>query len=167
MQPKSDSAISSATSKTKTLKPEDMIVIIDRREQLPYDLHPFKMIPGTLKSGDYSIRGFEDKVSVERKTLADWISSISQGRDRFEREIERLLSFESKMILVEGSANDIWFHKYRSKMNPKSVMGTIASFAAKGIPVMLAGDREIAQDMCKRFLFLCAKYRQPQTCDAS
>lgn len=140
-------------------KPEDVVCVIDRREQKPYDLSPFKTIPGTLKTGDYSILGFEDKITCERKELSDFIGSISAGRERFEREIERLLPFESKMILIEASANDIWFQKYRSRMNPKSVMGTMASFIARGIPVVLAGDREIAQDFARRFLFLSYKYR--------
>ena len=141
------------------MKPEKVFAVQDTREQLPYDLKPFNVIVKGLKSGDYSLLGFEDKVSIERKTLADFVGSISHGRDRFEREVERLQSFESKVILVEGSAADIANHRYQSQMHPNSVMGTIAKYAAVGIPVMLACDRKIAQDFARRFLFLCAKYR--------
>jgi DNA excision repair protein ERCC-4 len=127
------------------LKVEDLVIIVDTREQLPYELSPCKTIRKGLPTGDYSLEGLEDKVVIERKSLDDFIGSICQGRERFEREIERLMPFEAKMILVEGSAEDITRHRYQSRMHPNSVMGTIAKYQMLGIPVMLAGDRVTAQ----------------------
>lgn len=68
------------------------------------------------------------------------------------------------MILVEGSANDIVGQHYRSRMHPNSIMGTIAKFQMLGIPVMLAGRREIAEDFAKRFLFLTQKHLLKNSC---
>jgi ERCC4-type nuclease len=144
---------------SKELQPEKLVCIVDSREQMPYDLSPFIMVTKGLPTGDYSILGMEQQVVIERKSMDDFIGSISQGRERFEREIERLKPFESKMILVEASAADIVNHRYRSRMHPNSVMGTMAKFFSLGIGVMLAGNRETAQDFAKRFLYLSAKYR--------
>ena len=54
-----------------TIIPPEMIVIVDTREQRP--LFNTARIPkgltltsGTLADGDYSIRGFEDKICFER-----------------------------------------------------------------------------------------------------
>lgn len=149
------------------VKVEELTAIIDSREQLPYDLAPFKTVRCGLPTGDYSVEGYETEITIERKSLDDFIGSISTGRERFEREIERLLKFESKMILVEGSAEDILKQRYVSRMNPTSVFGTIASFIAKGVPVMLAGNRTIAQDFARRFLFLSVKYRLPPVANSA
>lgn len=62
------------TSLPASLKPEHITVIIDTREQLPYDLSPMRMEPGTLSEGDYSVKSFEDVISIERKSLPDYLA---------------------------------------------------------------------------------------------
>lgn len=140
------------------LKPEDIHAVCDTREQRPYNLEPFQVTRVGLKTGDYSLLGFEDKVTIERKSLDDLIGSISTGRERFEREVERLKFIDQKVILVEGSYEDIVQHRYLSRMHPNSVVGTIAKYQLQGLPIMLAGNRANAQDFAKRFLFLSYKY---------
>jgi len=57
-----------------------MKVVIDTREQLPYEFED--SITRTLQTGDYSIFGYEDQVTVERKTKADAYGTIGRGRTR-------------------------------------------------------------------------------------
>ena len=52
------------------LRPGQVVAVIDTREQLPLDLTPLRTEPGTLPTGDYSVRGLEQVVSVERKRAA-------------------------------------------------------------------------------------------------
>lgn len=66
--------------------------IVDTREQLPYTFDGFKnLIADTknpaLKTGDYSVTGFEDCIALERKTLADIVGSLMNGRERFLKEM--------------------------------------------------------------------------------
>ena len=51
------------------MTPELPVIIIDSREQIPYEFEGSQV--GTLKSGDYSLDGFQDRVAVERKSKAD------------------------------------------------------------------------------------------------
>ena len=77
-------------------KPDNRLpIIIDTREQLPFFVSPHwdekitKTVKG-LTSGDYSLIGFENVVAIERKSLADLYSSLTNDRKRFEREFQRL-----------------------------------------------------------------------------
>ena len=70
-----------------------MILIVDTREQKPYSNIFKKLKQNYLKKkldiGDYSIKGFETKFSIERKTLNDFICSITRERQRFENELKK------------------------------------------------------------------------------
>ena len=91
-------------------------IVIDTREQAGYDFRGFKadadkryaplVIPieiGTLQTGDYSLKGYEDRIAIERKSKADCFSTFSQGRDRFERELERMRSMDFAAVVVEAT----------------------------------------------------------------
>lgn len=55
-------------------------VVVDTREQLPYFAgHPWAHT-GTLHTGDYSVRCYEDEFALERKSVSDLYSSIIQSR---------------------------------------------------------------------------------------
>jgi hypothetical protein len=95
-------------------------IVIDSREKTPFLFHGLKadaaqgrrplMVATTVKglpSGDYSIEGHEGAVAVERKSLADLYSTISQGRDRFERELERLDAMACAAVVIEASWHQI------------------------------------------------------------
>ena len=69
---------------------QDLKIIIDDREKTPL---PFSAVPfetARLLTGDYSIAGSELDFTVERKTIDDLVSSLTQNRDRFTREMERM-----------------------------------------------------------------------------
>jgi ERCC4-type nuclease len=75
-----------------TIQPVQLTAIQDSREQCPLDLSPMKTEVGTLTTGDYSIRGLEHVVSVERKTLPDLVACVGSSRERFDKEVKRLLA---------------------------------------------------------------------------
>ena len=66
------------------------IVLIDRREQHAWRFENLPSELGTLDTGDYSVRGLEHLVAVERKTLDDLLGCCGRERDRFKRELARL-----------------------------------------------------------------------------
>jgi len=67
------------------------LIIVDTREALPIGF-PGATTAG-LPTGDYSILGAERRVTIERKTLADFYACVGRERKRFEREMERLVNF--------------------------------------------------------------------------
>ncbi len=124
-------------------------IIVDTREQVRYDFDaiPARLSDGggsvvtrvvrrALKSGDYSIEGMENRVVVERKSLADLYGTLGCGRNRFMRELERLAELEYAAVVVEGSweqivdpkgDDPIWF----AKLEPRSVWGTVFAWSQR------------------------------------
>ena len=124
------------------------VVVIDTREQTPLPIARFPSRRGTLTTGDYSFAGGEDHFSVERKTVADLVGCcLGENRARFERELHRLRGFAFARLLVVGSREEIASGKYRSQINPASVLGSISAWEVRyRVPVVFApSEREAAR----------------------
>jgi len=96
------------------------VVVIDTREQCPYAFrglvsdartgrHPLIVptVVAGLPSGDYSLQGFESRIAVERKSLADLFNTLGQNRGRFQRELERLAQLNYAAVVIEGDWRSI------------------------------------------------------------
>lgn len=143
----------------KTLEPADITVIVDSREQTPWDLAPLQMERGSLQTGDYALKGGEAWTAIERKSLPDLMGCIGGERERFEREMQRMLAYETRAVIVEGSWRDIESGNYRAKVSPAAAIGSLLGWIAQGVPVIMAGDRERAQKFAGRLLFIAARRR--------
>jgi ERCC4-type nuclease len=132
-----------------------MKIIIDTREQTPYDFsrYPVESFTGTLDTGDYSLAGFEDQVAVERKELSDIISCLGSGRERFTRELDRLRGYESAALVIESPLQVIRAGKYRSSMKPEAAEQSLISIMQRyRLPVYFAQDRSDGQRFTYNFL---------------
>lgn len=115
-------------------------IIVDTREQTPWAFSE-PTIRATLKTGDYSAQGLEDVVAIERKSLPDLVSSLTWGRQRFMREVERLKTFERRAIIVEGTFDDLTSKDYRGNATPQSLVASVLAIAVDhGVPVIFAGN---------------------------
>jgi len=56
----------------------------------------------TLKTGDYSLKGYTDLLAIERKADFSEIWVNYGKRDLFEEEMERMRGIKYKYILIEG-----------------------------------------------------------------
>lgn len=122
--------------------PEEFIVAIDTREQRPYSFAFFPTETKTLKTGDYSIVGLEDRVAIERKSKIDAYGSFGRGRKRFERELQRLARLDYAALVIESSLIDFLTRPEFSRMNPKSAMASAIAWSVKyRVHVFFAGDR--------------------------
>lgn len=124
-------------------------VIVDTREQRPLRFKDVETIRRGLKTGDYSIEGedgesFEDRISVERKSLEDLLSSITHRREHFDAGMERLLKLESRALLIEALPQTIERGEWLNKVHPNAVLGTIFKWQMRGIPVIYAANQERA-----------------------
>jgi DNA excision repair protein ERCC-4 len=148
---------------TSKLSRAGLHVLRDTREQTPWQFSPDVIVEVvTLATGDYSLGGFSDRVAIERKSLPDLVACVGPERERFLDCCRRLRDYETKAIVVEASVRDVTGHRYRSQMNPSSVIGTtIAIWADYGVPTVWAGDALNAANMVER-LFLRIWSRKSQ-----
>lgn len=85
----------------------------------------------TLKTGDFSVLGMDDLVAVERKSMNDFLGSLTSSRARFERELQRATDLEFFAVLIEGSYGDFEAGLYRSKMHPNSAWESVAALEVR------------------------------------
>jgi ERCC4-type nuclease len=142
----------------------DFTAVIDSREQNPLDLKlkddkPVKTEVGTLYTGDYSIRGLENHVAIERKSLSDLMGCIGGSRERFEKEIIRLKAYPVRALVVESTWADIEAGAYRSKVHPSAAIGSLLGWVGQSIPVLMTGDHKKAGVFVARILYITAKRR--------
>ena len=139
------------------LDPRSVTAIVDTREQLPLDLQPLRTETGTLATGDYSIKGLEDVVSIERKSLPDLLGCMGGGRERFERELQRMLGYPARCVVVEATWLDLLEGRWQSSIRPASATGSVLGWIAGGVPFLFAGDRSEAALAVSRMLFIVAR----------
>jgi ERCC4-type nuclease len=114
--------------------PSDFIVVYDTREQRPLFNPPPKgliTVRDTLQVGDYSIRGMEDKITIERKGMSDLMSYIGKDRANTIRKLAQMESYEFKALVVEEQWEDLFLPKMYSKVHPESVRAALISFQVK------------------------------------
>jgi DNA excision repair protein ERCC-4 len=140
-------------------KPEAITAIIDTREQRPLDLAPLQTITETLSTGDYSVRGLENVIAVERKGLSDLLSCIGTDRDRFEREVQRLMAYSVRALVVESTWAELEAGDWRSKVKPASVIGSLLGWSAMGLPIVMAGNHRKAGEYVSKLLYIAARRR--------
>lgn len=96
-------------------------IVIDTREQTPFhfDETVARVTRGTLKTGDYAVKG-DSGFAVERKSLDDFLGTISKGWARFQREMYRAsdAGFPSFPIVVEARFSDVIFTENGSEVVP-------------------------------------------------
>lgn len=123
--------------------PPDYWVIRDTREQQGYRFKPYNKCKGyieqKLDTGDYSLKGLEDKICIERKASPTEVA-INLGKDktRFMAEIERMKDFEHKYIILEFSMEDLMkfpegsnipaYQKKKIKVNGKYMLRMFMEF---------------------------------------
>jgi ERCC4-type nuclease len=126
-----------------------MRIIADTREQRVFTFSKYEadVERAALPTADYSLPGFEDRVGIERKELGDLVGCLmGANRERFERELRRLSSYELKTVVIEASMRDVADGQYRSEMKPHAVLQSVFAFQVRyGVPFLWCGDRAGAE----------------------
>ena len=147
---------------------KSMVCLVDTREQ---DTPAFRERIShfdqwerhKLDAGDYSAKfllpdssWFFLPVAIERKYALDELCMCyCQQRGRFEREFERALEAHSKLyLLVEGGSwENVYTGKYRSQMNPKSLVGSILAWLARYNCQLMFCKKETSGQLIKDILY--------------
>ena len=101
----------------------------------------------------------EHLISVERKSLSDLLSCVGRERQRFQRELQRLMAFPARCLVIESSWEEIEMGQWRSSLKPQQAIGSLLGWVEMGIPILMAGDHRRAGEMVARFLFISARRR--------
>lgn len=125
----------------------EFTVIRDTREQAPWH---FQDIPATkeqggginlidiidraMLTGDYSIQGLEDQVSVERKSIPDLLNCIVGDRKRFRKQLDRLNAVESGHVVVEGDWLAVFRETEARGKVPRMTLVSVISWAMRYVP---------------------------------
>lgn len=93
----------------KTMVPA-IHLLVDSNEQLPYEFQGLVRIAGTIRqrlpAGDYAIAEAPEIFCVERRRVEELntiFSNPSDNRPRFLRELEPLLAFPHRFLVIEGA----------------------------------------------------------------
>lgn len=125
--------------------PPRLNIIVDTREQRPWEFPDHNVKVRALPAGDYSLAGYEDRFAIERKSLADLVGTITTGRDRFLRELRSLRRFDFAAIIVEATWEDVEDARYMSGATPQSIVGSLLAFQMDfGVGLIMAGDAAAA-----------------------
>jgi len=87
-----------------------MIILYDTREKFPWtfgvDQYVDDVLKQKLSTGDYTLRGYESRLCIERKkTVSELAQNITTKR--FHNELERMKQFEWAFLILEFSVSDI------------------------------------------------------------
>lgn len=121
-----------------------LTIICDSREQVNghvtkwFDAKKIPHITRKLDAGDYSAQlgemSLERDIVIERKHNLDEIcGNFTTERERFEREFLRAKANGTKVVLIVENATwgDIFLGNYRSKVQPKSLVGSLLSWMVR------------------------------------
>lgn len=104
-------------------------IVIDTREKKPYSFYDMNVVRRKMDTGDYSIEGFEDVFAIERKSLDDYLLSITHERDRFEREVERGSKMDEFEVVIESSESKVRAGNFRRDVAPLAAINTAKSWS--------------------------------------
>lgn len=101
------------------MKQDNFTIIIDTREQHPWEFPYHATSNRKLDTGDYSIEGLEDKLCIERKNgIAEIANNMTEKR--FKDVINRMKQFNHAYILIECSYDQMMNYPIGSDVPPKA-----------------------------------------------
>ena len=127
-------------------------IVVDSREQKP--LWDKDIIVKKLDVGDYSIDGYEDLISIERKSLMDLFGTLGKGHARFNKEIERSKSLDYFAIVIDGTVSQCLLKdfkgSYRTSMRGYVIFAILVTLHLKhGIPFFFTNGRSESKRLIK------------------
>ena len=151
---------------------EPLNIIIDTREQMPWSWDASDAIVHieALSAGDYALSSDCEPIKgkktlavrfvIERKSLEDFLGTISGGWERFQRELIRMESFPARVVIVEGDFASVCFSENASGivppghnhpgLTPMFIARRVSELTMMGVSVLFAGDAGLASALAYR-----------------
>lgn len=88
-------------------KQDEFTIVVDTREQMPWEFGFHTTSKRKLDTGDYSIEGMESIFTIERKmSVSEIATNITENR--FKDVLERLSKIPHAYLIMEFSIEDIY-----------------------------------------------------------
>ena len=137
----------------KTMVPA-ITMLVDSHEHLPYEFESLVRIAGTIRqtlpAGDYAIAEAPEIFCVERRRVEEFntiFSNPSDNRSPFLQEIEALLDYPHRFLVIEGT---IQYSKGGGRLgqyHKNGMMDFLDGLTARyGIQVIYSDSREEAEE---------------------
>lgn len=129
-------------------------MLVDTHEHLPYEFPGFVRIDGTIRqtlpAGDYAIAEAPEIFCVKRRRVEEFntiFSNPSDNRPPFLQELERLLPFPHRFLVIEGT---IQYSKGGGRLgqyHKNGMMDFLDALTARfGIKIIFSDSREEAEE---------------------
>ena len=132
-------------------------IIIDTREQQPWEFSECATAKQKLDTGDYAIQGLESILCIERKkSVSEIANNITESR--FKDVLNRMQTYQHKFILLEFDLDDVLQYPVGSnvprkmwdkiKIKPPYILKFLTELQTiHNIHVVFCGDPDNAQTM--------------------
>jgi ERCC4-type nuclease len=153
------------------LKTPRPVIVIDTREQNPFDFSRFEgwfagIERRALKLGDYSIAGLEDHCVVERKDLADLVHSFTTERSVFVNRLRLMSRYPHRLLVITASFSEVKSPQMSIGGSPNRItQSLIAILAGLGIPFLCSETHELGEELVGSYLYQVHLYHWLETND--
>lgn len=128
--------------------PDGMVVVVDTREQnplwLPKPPKGLVLCRDTLQHGDYSIKGFESKFAIERKST-DLFAYLTSERTKTKEKLQKIITCDFKALVIEFSEYELLYQpQFYTNISIEVIRQSLISFEIKyGLHVYYGERRDI------------------------
>lgn len=88
----------------------NFIIVQDTRENQPWDFsfYGIDKVRKTLKTGDYTLLGYEDKLCIERKkSTGELATNLGTKSKQFWAELNRMKDYQYRYLILEFSRDTL------------------------------------------------------------
>lgn len=137
-------------------------IIVDTREQYAYrfDNQQATTIKRSLQCGDYAVTQADQIVaSVERKSLADLVSSLINGKLRF--ALAELAALPRAAVIVEDRYSQVF---KLDRIRPAVVADGLAELQVRfpDVPIVFTDNRQLGEEWTYRYLAAAAAWAETE-----
>jgi ERCC4-type nuclease len=141
------------------LKTPRPVVLVDTREQNPFDFSRFEgwfagIEKRALKLGDYSIAGLEDHCVVERKELADLVHSLTTERSVFVNRLQLMSRYPHRLLVITAPFSEVKSPYTGAGGSPNRItQSLIAALAGLQVPFLCSETHELGGELVASYLY--------------
>ena len=143
----------SRQGRPKTMVPA-ITMLVDSHEHLPYEFEHLVRIAGTIRqtlpAGDYAIAEAPEIFCVERRRVEEFntiFSNPSDDRSIFLQELEPLLDYPHRFLVIEGTLQSIKGGGRLGQYHKNGMMDFLDALTARyGIQIIYSDSREEAEE---------------------
>ncbi len=151
-----------ATPRARAVALPDLTILVDSNERYAYRFaeKQVTLVRRPLAAGDYAVeRDGTVVASVERKSLADLVTSLMNGKLKF--AVAELATLTTAADVVEDRYSQIFTQEH---FRPAAIAGALAELQVRypNVPIVFCETRKLAEEWVYRYLAAALVWAEPQ-----